>query len=30
MSDRATVYVTLGTSASFAAAHGDRMITVVA
>jgi UDP:flavonoid glycosyltransferase YjiC (YdhE family) len=30
MPDRPTVYVTLGTSASFAAAHGDRMITAVA
>jgi UDP:flavonoid glycosyltransferase YjiC (YdhE family) len=30
MSDRPTVYVTLGTSASFAAAHGDRTVTAVA
>jgi UDP:flavonoid glycosyltransferase YjiC (YdhE family) len=30
MPDRPTVYVTLGTSASFAAAHGDRMVTAVA
>jgi UDP:flavonoid glycosyltransferase YjiC (YdhE family) len=30
MSDRATVYVTLGTSASFAGAHGERMLMVVA
>jgi UDP:flavonoid glycosyltransferase YjiC (YdhE family) len=30
MSDRTTVYVTLGTSASFAAAHGDRVVMAVA
>jgi UDP:flavonoid glycosyltransferase YjiC (YdhE family) len=30
MPDRPTVYVTLGTSASFSAAHGDRMVTAVA
>jgi UDP:flavonoid glycosyltransferase YjiC (YdhE family) len=30
MSDHPTVYVTLGTSASFAAAHGERMLMVVA